>query len=133
MKKPQFIIDEEGNRVGVLLSKEEYEFLLDKAKDGLANELYGRAIEANEPSIPLEEYLINRKLFSEEKKVALAVYNLYKSFHEKVQIEVRKLIFTTDQEGTDDLYRISNQSFSDIWETPENEHWDQFLKDRLNV
>ena len=28
------------------------------------------------------------------------------------------------------LMQLSNESFSDIWETPENNHWDQYLADR---
>jgi hypothetical protein len=33
-------------------------------------------------------------------------------------------------EGNTDRYlsQLSNESFSDIWETPENDHWDEFLK-----
>ena len=131
MKKPQFIIDEERNKVGVLLTIEDYEYLLDKVDDEYSVKLYDQAIEAREPSIPLEEYLKNRKPLAEERNVALAVYDLYKSLQEKVQVEVRKLIFNTGQEVTDDLLTLSNQSFSDIWETPENEHWDKFLKERI--
>jgi hypothetical protein len=133
MKKPHFIIDEEGNKLGVLLTIEDYEYLLDKIDDEYSNRLYDRAMEAGEPDIPLEEYLKNRKSVTEERNVALAVYDLYKSLQEEVQADIRKLIFRADQEGRDDLSRMSNQSFSDIWDAPENEHWDQFLKDRLNV
>ena len=61
MKKPQFIVDDEGKKVGVLLSIEDYESLLDEVDDAYCNKLFDKAIEANEPSVPLEEYLKNRK------------------------------------------------------------------------
>ena len=28
------------------------------------------------------------------------------------------------------LTQLSEESFSDVWETPENKHWDQYLADR---
>lgn len=132
MKKPHFIIDEGGNKVGVLLTMQDYEDLLDKIDDEYSRKLFDRAIEVGEPGIPLEEYLKNRKPLPEERNVAIALYDLYKSLQEEVQADIRKLI-SSDRENKDDLSRMSNQSFADIWETPENDHWDQFLKDRLNV
>lgn len=64
MKKPQYIVDEHGKKVGVILSIEDYESLLDEVDDAYCNKLFDKALEANEPSIPLDEYLKNRKKLS---------------------------------------------------------------------
>lgn len=60
MKKPQYIVDDEGKRVSVILSIEDYESLVDELDDSYCNKLLQRALEANEPSIPLEDYLKKR-------------------------------------------------------------------------
>ncbi|HUH32670.1 MAG TPA: hypothetical protein VLZ28_01880, partial [Daejeonella sp.] len=89
MKKPHFIIDEGGNKVGVLLTMQDYEDLLDKIDDEYSRKLFDRAIEVGEPGIPLEEYLKNRKPLPEERNVAIALYDLYKSLQEEVQADIR--------------------------------------------
>lgn len=61
MTKPQYIVDDEGKRVGVLLTIEDYESLLDRLDDEYCNKLFENAIEANEPNTSLEEYLTKRK------------------------------------------------------------------------
>lgn len=61
MTKPQYIVNDEGKRVGVLLTIEDYESLLDKLDDEYCNKLFDNAMEANEPSVSLEEYLKKRK------------------------------------------------------------------------
>lgn len=61
MKKPQYIVDEEGKKVGVLLSIEVYESLLEELDEVYCSKLFQKAIEANEPSIPLEEYLKKKR------------------------------------------------------------------------
>jgi len=40
-----------------------------------------------------------------------------------------------DQHTTiaDELSAMANKSFGDIWENSENEHWDEFLKNRSDV
>lgn len=67
--KPQYIVDENGKKVSVVLSVEEYEQLLDELDDAYCSKLYQKALEANEPFIPLEDYLKNRKKNSPDEQV----------------------------------------------------------------
>ena len=59
--KPQYIVDESGKKVSVVLSIKDYEKLLEDLDESYCSKLYQKAIEINEPSIPLEEYIKNRK------------------------------------------------------------------------
>ena len=60
MSKPQYIVDDEGRRISVILSIKDYESLIEELDDPYCNRLLERALEANEPSMPLEEYLKKR-------------------------------------------------------------------------
>lgn len=69
------------------------------------------------------------------KAQAKAVYDLYKALPQQVQNEVRKLIAETesDKMSVKGLSDMANDSFSEIWDSPENEHWDEFLNKQVNV
>lgn len=69
------------------------------------------------------------------KAQAKAVYDLYRTLPQQVQNEVRKLIAETesDKMSVKGLSDMANDSFSEIWDTPENEHWDEFLNKQVNV
>jgi hypothetical protein len=58
--KPQYIIDESGKKVSVILSVEDYDHLMDVLDDACCAKLYDQANELNEPFIPLEDYLRDR-------------------------------------------------------------------------
>ncbi len=68
---------------------------------------------------------------------ALAFWTLFKSMKPEIKDEVREMIIheTTldgDEEFTTDaLTEISMETFKDIWDAPENEHWNDFINDRL--
>jgi hypothetical protein len=70
-------------------------------------------------------------------KEALAFWTLFKSMKPEIKNEVRDMIIhetslTADGEFTSDLMtQISLDSFQEIWDSPENEPWDDFIKDRL--
>jgi len=54
----------------------------------------------------------------------------------EVKKEVRDMIIDETASGvyeitTDMMTAISLDSFQEIWDAPENEHWDDFIKDRL--
>ncbi|MDF3077735.1 MAG: hypothetical protein K0S09_1624 [Sphingobacteriaceae bacterium] len=61
MEKPQYIIDAEGRKVSVVLSIQQYQELLDQVDDTYCQKLFDKAIELNEPEMPFDEYLKNRK------------------------------------------------------------------------
>lgn len=45
--------------------------------------------------------------------------------------EVKELILLAEKKGspgTDELVMLANDSFGDVWDAPENDHWDSFLK-----
>ena len=63
--KPQYIIDDSGKKVSVVISIKDYEKMLEDLDDTYCSKLYKEAIEVNEPSISLEEYTKNRKRSNE--------------------------------------------------------------------
>jgi hypothetical protein len=58
----QFITDQQGNRTGVILSIEDYEHMLEQIEDTEDVKLYEAAKREGGDSIPLEEYIAQRKL-----------------------------------------------------------------------
>jgi hypothetical protein len=72
-------------------------------------------------------------IYSEE---ALAFWTLYKAMKPEVKEELRNLFFhEAETEGTelstDAMTAISMDAFRDIWDAPENDHWNDFIKKRL--
>ena len=54
----------------------------------------------------------------------------------EIKKEVRDIIdHEADEEelSTDMMTTISLNAFNDVWDAPENEQWDEFIKKRLNV
>jgi len=70
-------------------------------------------------------------------KEALAFWTLFKAMKPEIKNEVREMIIhetalVADDELTSDmLTEISMEAFRDIWDAPENEHWNDFINDRL--
>lgn len=67
---------------------------------------------------------------------ALAVLELFLSMPEKIQKEIRQLIIPSpDSEVSEgeQLYKLAEEPFADIWDDPANDHWDEFLKEKNNV
>ena len=67
--KPQYIIDESGKKVSVILSVEDYDRIMDELDEAYCAKLYDKASELNEPSIPLEDYLKSRRKPNQDEKV----------------------------------------------------------------
>ena len=59
--KPQYIVDDSGKKISVVISIEDYEKMLEDLDDAYCSKLYANAIQLNEPTIPLEDYVRNRK------------------------------------------------------------------------
>lgn len=57
----QFITDIQGNRTGVILSIKDYERLLEQAEEADDIRLYEAAKRAGGQTIPLEDYMAQRK------------------------------------------------------------------------
>lgn len=70
-------------------------------------------------------------------KQAKAIFDLYQTMPEKVQRQIKEMIIGKDVDydlpQTADLTRLSGQSLKDIWEAPENDHWDEFFKSKGHV
>ena len=70
-------------------------------------------------------------------KEALAFWTIFKAMKPEVKEEVRDMIvyktaLDDNSEITSDMMTaISLDSFQEIWDAPENEHWDEFIKERL--
>jgi len=60
---------------------------------------------------------------------AKAVLELYKTLPEKTRMEIKKLILEDEIsfEESSGLTKLSEGSLEELWENPENEHWDEFL------
>lgn len=71
----------------------------------------------------------------EQKKAVKNIVNSYKALPKDVQVEVFKLISELKQNEieADEFTDLSTDSFSSVWNTPENEHWDQFMKQYTDV
>lgn len=63
--KPQYIVDDSGKKVSVVLSIKDYEKMLEDLDVAYCSKLYASALELNEPSISLEEYKTTRKTSDE--------------------------------------------------------------------
>lgn len=59
--KPQYIVDDSGKKVSVVISIEDYEKMLEELDEAYCSKLYANAIQLNEPTIPLEDYIRTRK------------------------------------------------------------------------
>ncbi len=72
-------------------------------------------------------------LATKHSKEALAFWTLFKAMKPEVKEEVRNMIMDdNDYEiTTDEMTAISLDSFQQIWDSPENEHWNDFIKGRL--
>ncbi|TGK05470.1 hypothetical protein EHQ53_17730 [Leptospira langatensis] len=58
---PQFITDEKGKKLSVVLSVKEYKALLENSEELEDIKLYDEVKAKNDASVPLKEYLKNRK------------------------------------------------------------------------
>lgn len=67
-------------------------------------------------------------------KPAKAIFDLYQSMPEKVQRQIEEMITkkNTDYDLPEsaELTGLSDQSLKEIWETPENDHWDDFFESK---
>ncbi|MGX5691165.1 hypothetical protein [Arcticibacter tournemirensis] len=66
---------------------------------------------------------------------ALAFFTLFKSMRQEIKDQVKDLILKDSEDGdftSEMLTSVSLESFKEIWEAPENNHWDKFIKDRLS-
>jgi len=61
MDKLQYIVNGDGKKVSVVLSIQQYQDLLEQVDESYCQRLFDQALELNEPEIPLDEYLKNRK------------------------------------------------------------------------
>ena len=65
-------------------------------------------------------------------KEALAFLTLFKAMKPEIKNEVRDIINREEEEiATETLTMASMDSFRELWDTPENEPWDDFIKGRL--
>ncbi|HWD90053.1 MAG TPA: hypothetical protein VG367_18125 [Mucilaginibacter sp.] len=70
-------------------------------------------------------------------KEALAFWTLFKAMKPEIKKEVRDMMLSETSSDdnyeitTDMMTAISLSSFQEVWDAPENEHWDDFIKDRL--
>jgi len=69
---------------------------------------------------------------TQQSKQAKAFFDLYQAMSEKVQKEVRKMILSENNDFTSkdasDYSGWSEDSLKEIWDTSENDHWDDFFK-----
>ena len=122
MRKPQYIVDAKGNKVGVLLSVEDYTDLIKLETASFLNE-------------PDGAYLKDFRNDSYEgHSLSKALYEIYMNLPEQIKAELYELIAKNmSDQSLDEFLALTEDSFAEIWNTSENEHWDQFIKDRLNV
>jgi hypothetical protein len=69
-------------------------------------------------------------------KEALAFLTLYKAMTPEVKVEVRDILIKTSVDTsyeitTEMMTDLSEDAFGEIWDKPENVHWDDFIKERL--
>ena len=74
-------------------------------------------------------------LTNKHSKEALAFWTLFKAMKPEIKNEIRDMIMNetalNDEITTDMMTSISMASFQKIWDSPENEHWDDFIQSRL--
>ncbi|EQA34793.1 hypothetical protein LEP1GSC047_1969 [Leptospira inadai serovar Lyme str. 10] len=58
---PQFITDDKGKKLSVVLSVKEYKAILESLEELADIRLYDQVKAKNEKSVPLKDYLKNRK------------------------------------------------------------------------
>lgn len=67
-------------------------------------------------------------------KQAKALFDLYQTMPENIREEIKEMILRTginyDEPETSELTRLSNDPLKDVWDTPENDHWDEFFKSK---
>lgn len=65
-------------------------------------------------------------------KQARAIIDLYESMPKHVRQLIKKRILKDNIEynqiDTSELTNMSDESMRDVWETSENDHWDEFFK-----
>ena len=66
---------------------------------------------------------------------AKALLELYKTLPEKTRMQIKKMILENEVsfeegEGLAELTDLSEQSLEELWDNPENEHWDEFFKQK---
>lgn len=66
---------------------------------------------------------------------AKALLELYKTLPEKTRTEIKKLILEDEisfeeMEESSGLTQLSEGSLEELWDNPENEHWDEFFKQK---
>jgi len=66
---------------------------------------------------------------------AKALLELYKTLPEKTRMQIKKMILEDEVsfeegEGLAELTDLSEQSLEELWDNPENEHWDEFFKQK---
>ncbi len=66
---------------------------------------------------------------------AKALLELYKTLPEKTRLEIKKLILEDDisfeeMEESSGLTQLSEESLKELWNNQENEHWDEFFKQK---
>jgi len=66
---------------------------------------------------------------------AKALLELYKTLPEKTRLEIKKLILEDDisfeeMEESFELAQISEESLKELWDNQENDHWDEFFKQK---
>ncbi|MGF1671415.1 MAG: hypothetical protein ACFCU6_13280 [Balneolaceae bacterium] len=66
---------------------------------------------------------------------AKALLELYKTLPEKTRMEIKKMILEDEIsfeeiEKSSELSQLSEKSIEELWDTPENEHWDEFFKQK---
>lgn len=64
-------------------------------------------------------------------QTARAYFLIYRALPDEVKKEVQALIKSDYEDlSADDLYKMSITSFEEIWNAPENDHWDDFFANR---
>ncbi|MDZ7757412.1 hypothetical protein [Rhodohalobacter sp.] len=66
---------------------------------------------------------------------AKAVLDLYNTLPKETRVEIKKMILEDELsfeevEKSSDLTELSEKSLEELWDTPENEHWDEFFKQK---
>lgn len=66
---------------------------------------------------------------------AKALLELYKTLPEKTRMEIKRLILEDEiafeeVEESSGLTHLSEKSLEELWDNPENEHWDEFFKNK---
>jgi hypothetical protein len=66
---------------------------------------------------------------------ARALLELYKTLPEKTRKEIKRLILEDeisfeDAEESSGLTHLSEKSLEELWDNQENEHWDEFFKNK---